>query len=689
MDLFELNGRVVVNLTDAVKAFNEIQKEGQKTQSKMSKFFSGLGKSAVAIGKTVATGMAAGGTAIAGLATKAVSAYADYEQLVGGVETLFKDSAGKVKAYADEAYKTAGLSANAYMETVTSFSASLLQSLNGDTAKAAEKADQAITDMSDNANKMGTSMEAIQNAYQGFAKQNYTMLDNLKLGYGGTKEEMERLLKDAEKLSGHKFDISSYADIVDAIHVVQTEMGITGTTAKEAEKTISGSIGMMKASWTNLMTGLANGNADIPKLVQEVVTSGKTVLKNIIPAVKEVLKNIPAAISEISPEAGAAFQKIVDIVTAALPGIKSAISTTFDVIKNVFAFINNHTGIIIGVATAIGVVVTAIGAYNAVQAIKAAMDAAQVTTVWALVSAHVAQAAAAMAAIAPYVAIVAAIAAVIAIIVLCIKHWDKIVEAVKKCVEKMTELWNSFMNWLDSAVIKPMLNWFKDLWQGIKNVFANVGSWFSEKFQAAKNGVQNAWSGVKNFFANIKNGIVSAFSNVKEKMSQPFIKARDAIKNVVDKIKGFFSGLSLKFPSIKLPHFSIKPSGWKIGDLLKGSIPKLGIDWYAKGGVMTRPTLFDYNPATGIAKVGGEAGAEAVAPIETLQQYIRAAVQSETGGMAQLLQQIIELLIQFFPQLLEALDFDMYLDGDVLVAGTAPRMNKALGKIAIKKERGR
>ena len=150
--------------------------------------------------------------------------------MVGGVETLFKDSSGAVLKYANNAYKTAGLSANEYMETVTSFSASLLQSLDGDTAKAAEKADLAITDMSDNANKMGTSMESIQTAYQGFAKQNYTMLDNLKLGYGGTKEEMQRLLDDAEKLSGVHYDLSSYSDLVDAIHVVQTEMGITGTT---------------------------------------------------------------------------------------------------------------------------------------------------------------------------------------------------------------------------------------------------------------------------------------------------------------------------------------------------------------------------------------------------------------------------------------------------------------------------
>ena len=181
-------------------------------------------------GATVAIGSAA--TALTGLGVASVNSYADLEQNIGGIETLFKGSADKVIKNAENAYKTAGMSANQYMQTVTSFSASLLQSLGGDTEKAADTADMALTDMSDNANKMGTSMELIQNAYQGFAKQNYTMLDNLKLGYGGTQEEMKRLLVDAEKLTGIKYDISNLNDVFQAIHVIQGELGITGTTAK-------------------------------------------------------------------------------------------------------------------------------------------------------------------------------------------------------------------------------------------------------------------------------------------------------------------------------------------------------------------------------------------------------------------------------------------------------------------------
>lgn len=256
-------------------------------------------KTAAKIG-TAAVGAAAAG--ITALTTAAVNNYAEYEQLVGGVDTLFKGSSQKVQEYAANAYKTAGMSANEYMSTVTSFSASLLQSLGGDTDKAAEYANQALTDMSDNANKMGTSMEMIQNAYQGFAKQNYTMLDNLKLGYGGTKEEMARLIEDAAKLSDTvDAQDMSFANIVKAINVVQTEMGITGTTAKEAASTIQGSVGMMKSSWTNLVTGIADENANLDVLITNFVDSVGTVAQNIVPKIGVALNSASKLISDLIP----------------------------------------------------------------------------------------------------------------------------------------------------------------------------------------------------------------------------------------------------------------------------------------------------------------------------------------------------------------------------------------------------
>lgn len=292
--------------------FKDIKSKISEMKDNMPPVVKGLGRIVSAAGKlakitfkaTVASMAALGTTAVAvgkGIA-KAVKAslegFGDYEQLVGGVETLFKNSSNEVVKYANNAYKTAGLTANEYMETVTSFSASLLQSLNGDTAKAAQVADMAITDMSDNANKMGTDMSSIQNAYQGFAKQNYTMLDNLKLGYGGTQKEMERLVADAEKLSGQKYDISNLNDVYQAIHVIQTNLGITGTTAKEASTTIQGSIKAVKSTFQNLITGLADENANIKQLVGNFTDSVITAGKNIIPRIVTIVKNIGPAISE-------------------------------------------------------------------------------------------------------------------------------------------------------------------------------------------------------------------------------------------------------------------------------------------------------------------------------------------------------------------------------------------------------
>lgn len=265
-----------------------------------------------------AAGIGAAATATGVLVKSAVDGYAEYEQLVGGVDTLFKENSKTVQQYADEAYKTAGLSANEYMSSVTGFSASLLQSLDGDTAKAADKANQAIIDMSDNANKMGTDMQMIQNAYQGFAKQNYTMLDNLKLGYGGTKTEMERLLEDATAISGIQYDVSNYADVVDAIHIVQTEMGITGTTAKEASTTIEGSVNSAKAAWQNLVVGIADDNQDFSTLVDNFVDSVGTAAENILPRIETAIGGVGKLIEKLLPVIVDSIPGVIDRV---LPGL--------------------------------------------------------------------------------------------------------------------------------------------------------------------------------------------------------------------------------------------------------------------------------------------------------------------------------------------------------------------------------
>ena len=335
-------------LNEATATLNKMQNELRDTASELQDMDSemdGGAKKALSFGdvlkanlasdviisgvKAMASAIKEVGAALLDLGKQSIQGFAEQEQLIGGVDTLFKESSAQVQQYANNAYKTAGMSANQYMETVTSFSASLLQSLGGDTKVAAEKADQAITDMSDNINKMGSDAQSVQNAYQGFAKANYTMLDNLKLGYGGTKEEMQRLLTDAEKISGIKYDISSYADIVDAIHVVQTEMGITGTTAKEAATTIEGSANSMKSAWSNLITGMSNENLNLGDLVQNVVDSVGTFADNLIPRLQIMLPRFAEGLTQLAnglaPYVGPALETLLPSLVQGIGGLVSGI----------------------------------------------------------------------------------------------------------------------------------------------------------------------------------------------------------------------------------------------------------------------------------------------------------------------------------------------------------------------------
>lgn len=331
------------SLDDLTRAANQSNTALEKIGATADKVASGAQKVAdttAGISRTAQAGLAAAAAAT----VKIVDSYADYEQLIGGVETLFKGDAKTLVNYANNAYKTAGLSANAYMETATGFAASLVSSLGGDTKKAVDLADMAITDMSDNTNKMGSDISSIQNAYQGFAKQNYTMLDNLKLGFGGTKEEMQRLLTEAEKLSGIHYDIGNYADIVNAIHVIQTEMGITGTTAKEAEGTISGSIAAFKASVSNLLAGMGDANADVGQLTDNVIAAFQTMADNIIPILQNIWDHLPG---------GAKFALIA-------MGAAAAISPVAGAISNIAGAVSGLMKILPALASPVGLVVAAI-----------------------------------------------------------------------------------------------------------------------------------------------------------------------------------------------------------------------------------------------------------------------------------------------------------------------------------------
>lgn len=312
------DGSVVIDFNGNTK---DLEKDINGIGSKIKNAFSKIGSiaSTALKGATVAIGTAS--AALTGLTTASVNSYADLEQNIGGIETLFKDSANKVIKNAENAYKTAGMSANQYMETVTGFSASLLQSVGGDTEKAADSANMALIDMADNANKMGTSMESIQWAYQGFAKQNYTMLDNLKLGYGGTKEEMERLLADAQKLTGVEYNISNLNDVFNAIHVIQGELGITGTTAQEAATTITGSIGSTKAAFDNFLNG--SGTID------QLINTGLTAIQNIVNAAGKLLPDLIQSIANATPQIvstiNTIFPQILNLIIGNAPTILNSI----------------------------------------------------------------------------------------------------------------------------------------------------------------------------------------------------------------------------------------------------------------------------------------------------------------------------------------------------------------------------
>lgn len=355
----------------------EMDNGGQKALSFGDLVKSNLASEAIIGGvKLMASAIKEAAEALVDLSKQAIQGFAEQEQLIGGVDTLFKESSKQVQQYANEAYKTAGISANEYMETVTSFSASLLQSLGGDTAKAAAYADRAVTDMSDNANKMGTDMASIQDAYQGFAKQNYTMLDNLKLGYGGTKTEMERLVAEAAAMTEEQEKLNvavdagdlSFGNIVNAISVVQQHLGIAGTTATEAATTIEGSAKAMKSAWQNLVTGMANENLDLSALIENFVESIQTFLDdNLIPRIQTMIPRMVEALTQLigamTPYIAPALQMLLPVIvqgiSALVSGIVQALPAVVSAISDVIPMIVDQLVTLLPQITASGVEIIA------------------------------------------------------------------------------------------------------------------------------------------------------------------------------------------------------------------------------------------------------------------------------------------------------------------------------------------
>lgn len=631
------------------KVDKHLDKTGKKTvdiKAKMKSMFSAIGKGALTsvkalakvsvaaakIGVVAATVVATGLTA---MTKSAVEQYADYEQLVGGVETLFKDSSDKVVEYANNAYKTAGLSANEYMDTVTSFSASLLQGLDGDTEKAAETANLAITDMSDNANKMGTDMASIQNAYQGFAKQNYTMLDNLKLGYGGTASEMARLINDSGVLgdtmtvTADNVNSVSFDKMIEAIHVVQTDMGITGTTAKEAATTIQGSIGMMKSAWTNLLTGMADPSQDMGVLINNLVDSVMAVADNLVPRIADTLPRIVTGISSLAQKLAPYIPPLIEQILPSL--IQGATSLLSELVNNLPGILET---LLPGIGGELGQTLT-----SALQSIFGTLQAI-LPTILSLVNTLLPPLLQIVQTILPPLTnlinmllppIVQIVSQILPILISILQPvlellqpildlLNPIINLILMILDPLMELINMILPPLVEVisliteeilgVLKPILEWFcemleitleaaiiaimavinncrksfsmawkgikkvwnaapaffKGIWNGIKSAFAAVGKFFKGIFTTAWNGIKSVWSAVTGFFSGIWNGIKGIFSAVGTWFSGIFGKAWAGIKNAFSPMVKFFSDTWQKIKDI------FSKVGTAIADGIKGAV---------------------------------------------------------------------------------------------------------------------
>lgn len=638
MEIFKLFGKIVLDGAE----------DAEKTLGK-------IGSVAAKAGKAIIAGIGAGSAAVAALGKSAVSNYADYEQLVGGVKTLFKNSSSAVLSYAENAYKTAGLSANEYMDTVTSFSASLLQSLDGDTEKAVQVANRAITDMADNANKMGTDIASIQNAYQGFAKQNYTMLDNLKLGYGGTKEEMERLIADANKLkaaNGEMADLSidSYADIVEAIGLVQDEMEITDTTALESSTTIQGSIAAMKSSWSNLLTALTSEDMDIGTYLNNFVESAKTALDNIAPRIQQffkgfgklvsglapiISKEIPGLIKSLLPGLIDGAAVMLDAIVASLPellqsiipsliqGIVTVAESLITELPAILSALLDSVKILVGSLfdeislKALNIGVSFESVFSGIQAVFESCWTVIRTIwetfgepVWNSTMERIEATRDAFAAIMPEVK---------EFVSSCFTDIKEIWEtALKPCFDAIKSILQNVLlptfDYVFRVVIGPVVEsvftFIKDMWNGtLKPVFTGITDFLTGVFTL---NFSQAFEGLISIVKGIWNGIVTV--------------VKMPINEVIKIINNFIGGLN----TLKIPDWVPGIGGKGINIAM---IPEL-----AKGGVLERGQ-------TGLLEGNG---AEAVVPLDQNSAWINAVAKdmenAGIGGNSQQAQRIIELL---------------------------------------------
>lgn len=552
MDVFNLYAKLSLNTDDYEKG---VEKAKGGASSLMDVFSGTLLGNVVSDGlRTVTNGITEIGKNAANMAMligkASLDSYADYEQLVGGVETLYKDSAGIIKRYAKDAYKNVGLSANEYLETSTSFAAALVSSLGGDTEKAAEMANTAISDMSDNANKMGTNISSIQDAYNGFAKQNYTMLDNLKLGYGGTQAEMKRLIKEASAMTEAQKELGvtvdstsmSYANIVQAIHVVQANMGIMGTTSKEAATTIQGSTASMRSAWANLLTGIADPEQNFQGLMDDFVNSFIGAGNNIIPRIKEIVPTLIDGLSEIvtqlAPYVSSVIMELEPTIEEGLQalfgGLSSVANELQPIVADVFSFFGD--AIISGLTSAIessdfsflldifNIVKTAIeNIANIIDSFKNNANAA-----WDAISAKIQEV---VTFVQPYVE--AAMQVIGQVVTQVITDLTPVIQSIGEAFSAAWSLVQTVWAWASA--------YFQAIFQAIVVIFTPFAPIISGFFKAAWELVKAAWDIATSFFKNIFDIIANIFSAIDGVLSGDFQSAWESIQGIFEGVFDFFS----------------------------------------------------------------------------------------------------------------------------------------------------
>lgn len=718
LELFKLFGSIgLKGVEETKKGIKDTTNTAKEESGKIEKAVNKTGEIASKVGKAAIIGATAAATAIGTITKFVIQHYAEYEQLVGGVETLFGAQGLSLKKYAQSigqtveqargkydqliqaqtevmnnakvAYKTAGMSANDYMNTITSFAAALKQSTANET-EAAKVANQTVIDMADNANKMGTNMEDIQNAYQGFSKQNYTMLDNLKLGYGGTKSEMERLLQDAEKLTGIHYDINNLSDVYNAIHEIQKNLGITGTTAKEAMKTIDGAMKMTKASWDNLLTGLADPKQAVGPLISEFAKSLGILAKNVTPKIKEVFDALPNALIQITPQL---MNMIIDLAPSlilaainlvagligALPGIISPIFSQLSsligsgmidkigqsIFSNMPTLISKGLDMLLQFSQAVLTnlpVLVGMGMKLIFYLVQGLMSA--LPTLISKVPAIIANLADAFSNSAQTIFAwgVKIIAEIIKGLVMSI---PSLIANIPKIIYAIFAVWNAINWWnlgkglingikngitsMGGSLTSTAKNLFESLKNNVSNIFNNIKKVIESPIFGAKTKVLaiigELQNGVRVGFNFIKSHASSVWNGIKNAIMSPMSTAANFVKAIINKIKGFFN-FRISWPHIPLPHFNIKPNGWNVGDLLKGKIPSLGIKWYAQA--MDNPMILDaptiFGMSNGQMLGAGEAGAEVVAGRDTLMKMINQASNNRADEILEALHRIIALL---------------------------------------------